>query len=105
PFHFINIYFGKLLDTLLVFSIEGLEWLANLPFAVICGIEWSLPLVILGLMFVVSFTISLARKSKEAILASTFLLGAIGTILCVQFIGRINYSGVKVYNVRAELAL
>src|SRR5690606_15525654 len=103
PFHVVNSYLGKLLDMLLVFSIAGLEWIANLPFAVIRGIEWPLILVALGLLFVVSFTFSLARKSKVAILASTCLLGTMGTILCWQFIGKINYSGFKVYNVRSGL--
>ncbi|WP_206366960.1 ComEC/Rec2 family competence protein [Sphingobacterium sp. SGG-5] len=105
PFHIVNIYLGKLLDMLLAFSIAGLEWMTDLPFAVIRGIAWPPLLVVFGLLFVVGLTISLANKSKGAILVSTGLLGTMGAILCWQFIGKINYAGLNVYNVRSGLAL
>jgi len=105
PFPVVNTYLGKILDCLLVFFLEGLEWMANLPLAVIRGIDWPVLLVIIGLVFVMGLTISLNHKNKVAVYISALMAVIAVSTTCYQFITKANYSGLKIYNVRSEFAL
>lgn len=105
PFDILNILLGKILDFLLVFSLEGLKWMERLPYSVIQGIDWSLPLLLLCLIFVIAVVIALNNIDKRMVLGCLAMLLAMTSLMSYQTMMKKHYSGWKLYNMRAAFAL
>jgi len=105
PFGWVNIWLGKILDVLLVFSLDGLAWMEHLPFSVIRGIDWPFLLLVVGLVFVAAVVVSFNNRQKFAVFLCALMLIGIVAVLGYQSIGKSRYSGLKLYNVRSAFAL
>src|SRR5690606_37165737 len=63
PIAVVSVFLAKVLDFLLVFLLEALGWIEHLPFATVRGIDWPVPLLLGGLVFVIATVVALNNRS------------------------------------------
>ncbi|HMR18516.1 MAG TPA: ComEC/Rec2 family competence protein [Sphingobacterium sp.] len=105
PFDMLNVLLGRILDFLLVFCLDGLQWFEHLPYAVIQGIDWSFLLLFLCLLYILIIVIALNNTNKRMILYGLFLLFIMSVTTSYQMIAKKHYTGWKLYNMRSAFAL
>jgi competence protein ComEC len=105
PFDALNMLLGKILDFLLIFCLDGLKWMEQLPYSVIQGINWSFLMMLLCLLFIITLMMALNNSNKYMILTSLFLLLTMTAIMSYDRVTKQRYSGWKLYNTRSALAL
>ncbi|NGF55008.1 ComEC family competence protein [Parapedobacter sp. SGR-10] len=105
PIAVLSAFFAKVLDFLLVFLLEGLGWIERLPFATVRGIDWPVPLLLGGLVFVLATVVALNSRSKRAVLLGGCMIVGMVSITGYTSVHKSRYSGMKIYNMRSAFAL
>lgn len=105
PFETINTYVGVVLQTLLQFSVSGLEHIERLPKAALVGIVWNEIQVVLAFLILLMVLWAWNFRNKKAIFTALIFFLSFSVMTNVQHFRRREYSGYRIYNVRSELAI
>lgn len=105
PFDIISVFLGYLLDWIIVFSVEGLRFIAHLPMSVFRGIVWDGVHTVL-LSFILLFLIVALnygnKRGLYSMMLAIFCLAIYSTIVSLYLN---NYRGYRIYNVRSAIAV
>ena len=105
PFDFINVILGYLLNWVLLFCVNGLKIIAQLPLSVYKGIIWDGYQALLLSIILTFFLLSLNYRNKRFLfytLTITLLFSFYTSWINIRFQ---NYTGGRIYNVRSDIAI
>ena len=105
PIDILSVILGYLLDPIILFSVDGLRFIAQLPMSVFHGIIWdavqSITLSLILLFLILAFNYGNKRMLVMMMICLFFLSSY--SVAIRLFLN--NYKGYRIYNVRSSIAL
>ncbi|WP_437921873.1 ComEC/Rec2 family competence protein [Sphingobacterium sp. LRF_L2] len=105
PWNFLNIFLGRGLVFLSHVTLEGLEWIQKMPASVLSGLQLSSFELIVCFLLIFFLTISWYSALKKFL----WIVVSLGMILvgglAVKSIAYSGFQGIKVYNMKHQLAI
>lgn len=105
PIAIINVFLGRLLDWIIVFSLQGLQYIAHLPMSVYRGIVWDSIQVLLLTMALIFLILALNYVNKKMMVLTLITLFVLSTYTTVNKLLLVRYKGYRIYSVRSDIAI